>query len=226
MSEETNPQAEIKIVGYCRVCGTGLDEANVRTSNGTIYCAQHVPAEQAPPSSNPSAGPQQTYQSAYAHSPYTAPPTPPGGNHSPGAAFLLGMIPGVGAIYNGQYVKGLIHAMILVVLIAAADHSGPTAGPMAGFLIVAFWFYMAFEAYHTARRVRDGLPLDEFSGFSDRGQGSRFPVAAVLLIVFGIIFLLDNLNLFEIERLLKFWPAGMIALGLYMLYLRMSEDKK
>ena len=26
---------------------------------------------------------------------------------SPGLAFLLGFIPGVGAIYNGQYVKGI-----------------------------------------------------------------------------------------------------------------------
>ena len=34
---------DIKIVGYCRTCGTGLDEANVRNSNGTIYCAEHLP---------------------------------------------------------------------------------------------------------------------------------------------------------------------------------------
>jgi hypothetical protein len=85
---------------------------------------------------------------------------------------------------------------------------------------------MAFEAYHTARRLREGLPVDEFSGFSDRHQASRFPVMAVLLIVFGVIFLLDNLGWFEVGKLLRFWPAGMIALGVYMLYLRTTEGNK
>ena len=37
-------ETEIKIVGYCRTCGTGLDEANIRTANGTIYCEEHVTA--------------------------------------------------------------------------------------------------------------------------------------------------------------------------------------
>ena len=31
---------------------------------------------------------------------------------APGLAFALGFIPGVGAIYNGQYLKGLVHALI------------------------------------------------------------------------------------------------------------------
>ena len=51
---------------------------------------------------------------------------------------------------------------------------------------------------------------------------SKFPVAAVLLIVFGIIFLLDNLGLFELRQVLKFWPVGMLALGVYLLYVRMA----
>jgi len=31
---------------------------------------------------------------------------------SPGLALFLGLIPGVGAIYNGQYAKGMVHAII------------------------------------------------------------------------------------------------------------------
>lgn len=214
MSEETSQHAEIRIVGYCRTCGVGLDEANVRMANGTIYCAEHVPTENAAPG-----GGQQTYQSAYAHSPYTAPPPPPGmGDTSPGTAFLLGLIPGVGAIYNGQYLKGLVHIFILGLLFTAADHGG---GALFGLMIPGFWFYMAFEAYHTARRKREGLPVDDFSGL-DLGKNAQFPVVAVLLIVFGVIFLLDNLGVLELRRIMRLWPAGLIALGLYMLYARTS----
>ncbi len=46
-----NPEAppsippETPIVGYCRACGKALDAASVHTAHGTIYCAEHVPAE-------------------------------------------------------------------------------------------------------------------------------------------------------------------------------------
>jgi len=50
-------------------------------------------------------------QSDPAANPYVQPPVSPVfsgvNNTSPALAFLLGLIPGVGAIYNGQYVKGL-----------------------------------------------------------------------------------------------------------------------
>lgn len=205
-------ETEIKIVGYCRTCGTGLDEANLRTANGTIYCAEHLPAQTAPP-------PPRMDQATY--SPYTAPAPPSSGDGSPAAAFLLGMIPGVGAIYNGQYAKGIVHVVIVALLIMAADNA-EGAGPLFGFLIPGFWFYMAFEAYHTARRRRDGLPVDEFSGLGFTDEPTKFPVAAVLLVVFGILFLLNNLGLLEIRQIMRFWPVGMIGLGLYMLYARMK----
>ena len=208
---ETTQGPEIKIVGYCRACGVGLDEANVRMAGGTIYCAEHVPAAAPPPPPPP---PNAEY------SPYTAPAPPPTGEGSPGVAFILGMIPGVGAIYNGQYGKGIVHVIILALLFMAADNSGGGSTPLFVLLIPGFWFYMAFEAYHTARRRQQGLPVDEFSGLSM--NQSKFPVAAVLLIVFGVIFLLDNLGLFELRQVLKFWPVGMIALGVYLLYVRMA----
>ena len=144
------------------------------------------------------------------------------GDGSPGAAFVLGMIPGVGAIYNGQYAKGMVHVIILAMLFMAADNSSGSAA-LFGLLIPGFWFYMAFEAYHTARRKKEGLPVDEFSSLGMTDQPTRFPVAAVLLIVFGIIFLLDNLGFFQIRELMRFWPVGMIALGVYMLYERMTK---
>ena len=42
---------------------------------------------------------------------------------SPGVAMLLGFIPGVGAMYNGQFVKGFVHVIIFVMLIIGACDS-------------------------------------------------------------------------------------------------------
>ena len=75
---------------------------------------------------------------------------------SPGLAFFLGWIPGVGAIYNGQYAKGLVHAVIFGMLCSILDSDLRGLEPVFGILLAAWIFYMAFEAYHTARKRRNG----------------------------------------------------------------------
>ncbi len=164
------------------------------------------------------------HDSPYA-SPYTAPAPPPIVNHdaSPGLAFVLGLIPGVGAIYNGQYAKGLVHVIIIGLTISILSNDAARGfEPLLGLLLAGFWFYMAFEAYHTARRRQQGLVVDEFSSLLPMHGGAGFPIAPVLLIVLGVVFLLNNLDLFHIERVIRYWPVLLIALGVFMLYARLT----
>lgn len=221
--EVETPQAP-KIVGYCRACGKPLDTSTVRNANGTIYCEDHIPMTQTVPPI-PATAPESPYSS-----PYTAAIPPPVANQeaSPGLAFILGLIPGVGAIYNGQYAKGLVHVVIIGLIISVLSN-GAARGfePLVGLMLAAFFFYMAFEAYHTARRRQLGLIVDEFSSlFPMRGGANKFPVAPILLIVLGVIFLLNNLDFFEVERVIRYWPVLLIGLGAYMLYLRVSGSSE
>ncbi len=57
------------------------------------------------------------------------------------------------------------------------------------------------------------------------GKPSQFPLVAVLLIFFGVFFLLDNLGLLEIRSVIRFWPLGMIVVGIYMLYVRVAGGR-
>jgi hypothetical protein len=91
-------------------------------------------------------------------------------------------------------------------------------------LLAGFWFYMAFEAYHTARRRQLGLQVDEFSSLFPMRGSTKFPAAPVVLIVLGVVFLLNNLEVLEIQRLIRYWPVLLIGLGAYMLYLRMTNS--
>ena len=214
------------IVGYCRACGKALDESNVRNAHGTIYCEEHLPVETTvpPPLAEPAA-----YASPYA-SPYTSatPPPVPNPDVSPGIAFVLGFIPGVGAIYNGQYAKGLVHVIIVGLMISILSN-GAAAGlePLMGLLLAGFFMYMPFEAMHTARKRHMGLAVDEFSSLIPVGSGaSRFPVAPVVLIALGVIFLLENLDILDLRRMLRYWPVALIALGAYMLFARMSGPSR
>lgn len=88
----------------------------------------------------------------------------------PWLAALLGLIPGVGAMYNGQFAKGLAHLAIFAVLVSLADHVDSIFG-----VFVAGWiFYQAFEAFHTARARRDGLPLPNAFGLNEVGDRLGF----------------------------------------------------
>jgi hypothetical protein len=201
------------IVGYCRACGKALDQANLRMARGAIYCKEHVPMEQ----------PGEEAGSPYS---YNAPPPIPHTDVSPGLAFILGLIPGVGAIYNSQYIKGLIHVAIVGLTISILG-SGSAGGlePMIALMLAAFWWYMAFEAYHTASRRRLGQQVDDFSSLIPV-HGSRFPAAPVILIALGVVFLLNNLGIFELRQALRYWPVLLIGLGVYMLYSRVTAPKE
>lgn len=203
-SENTKP-----VTAYCRTCGKPLTEDTLRMAQGTVYCEEHLPAAPPAPAAPVSAG------HAVAN---------PG--VSPGLAFLLGMIPGVGAIYNGQYAKGLVHVLILGLLISitSTDSAGGLE-PLFGMVMGVFWFYMAFEAYHTARKRMLGEPVDEFSSLVEiKGKPGTVPVAPVVLIGLGVLFLLNNLDLLRLRMVLRFWPVVLIMAGVWMLYVRLKGN--
>src|SRR5438477_7902915 len=208
---------DLPAVAYCRACGKALCEGCRHSADGTIYCEEHAPALAA---------------ASAAASPYTA-PTPaatgvPDTGASPGLAFLLGLIPGVGAIYNGQYVKGLLHVVVLGILISIVSSGEASGGlePLFGMMIGVWVFYMAFEAYHTARKRQLGQTVDEFSSLVPlHGQHSSFPVGPAVLIALGLLFLLNNMEIIRFSQIIRYWPIALIGLGVYMLYERLSASE-
>lgn len=192
-----HPEADA--LGYCRQCGKPLCEPCRRDVRGVFYCEDCLAA---------------TVQVGT-----TAPGAP-----SPGAALALGFIPGVGAIYNGEYAKALVHIIIFGGLISALD--SPAARgfePLLGILLAGFYFYMPFEAYQTAKRLAAGqAPARagwEGLGFGNGGRAT--PIGPLILIVLGALFLLNTLDIFHWSwHLGRLWPVILIAVGAWMLWKR------
>jgi len=239
MNCANHPEAPVS--AFCRECGKPMCQDCQRLAFGSIYCEEHVPAPaparsvavpQPPPPAAPYAASAYTPASSpyTPSSPYTAPAAPAkicDTNSHPLLAFILGFIPGVGALYNGQLVKGLIHAVVfgLLVSLASNSHSGGLE-PLFEIMIAAWVCYMAFEAWHTAKKRRDGESVEEFSSLFDiRPTHGRFPAGAVLLIAVGFLLLLDTTDMIDMAQLDRYWPAGLIVLGLYMLYTRFTGDR-
>lgn len=192
---------ETEAVGYCRQCGKALCEACRRDIRGVVYCEDCLAATVLPGGAA------------------AAPGVP-----NPGVALALGFIPGVGAIYNGEYAKALIYIIIFGGLISAMD--SPAARglePLLGMLLAAFYIYMPIEAYQTAKRRATGQApaAGGWEGLGFGNSGSATPIGPLILIVLGVIFLLNTLDIFRWSwHLWRFWPVILIALGAWLLWKR------
>jgi len=221
---------------YCRTCGKPVCATCARDVRGVIYCEDCLASQVSgsmPPPAQPGA-------------PLAGPPTVASG--SPGLAAVLGFIPGVGAMYNGEYAKGFVHVLIFATLIWAADH----VSGMFGLAIAAFVLYMPIEAYQTAKARMLGLqPPDPF-GFNnlfgtrppvatagavpppgavpvapgealrveDTSDNQQIPIGAFVLIGLGVLFLLNTFGWMHFDWIWRFWPLILIAVGIRVLMKR------
>lgn len=151
---------EVEVAAYCQNCGKGLCSNCVRSVGGMIYCEPCLSARLGLGGTPVGVG--------------GAAPLPPGvvaqSGPSPAAAFLLGFIPGVGAMYNGQFIKGLVHVLVFIILIGITEHAG-----VFGIAIAGWVAYQVFDAFETAKARREGRPLPDPFGLNEFGAKMGIP---------------------------------------------------
>jgi TM2 domain-containing membrane protein YozV len=224
----------VAAVAYCRTCGKPLCATCVRDVRGTIFC-EHCLAERVAGALPPT--PASGTAAAGTTASYSGERLP-----SPGLAALLGFIPGVGAMYNGQFIKGFIHVMAFVCMIWMASRFGPIMIPV----FFAYFFYLVFDAYKTAHALELGQPVPDPLGFermfgptphygtrstgasvsssavatnvaADDGRYRKnVPTGAVVLIGLGVLFTLHTVGLFDYD-IGRYWSLILVFLGGWML---------
>src|SRR5437763_14153141 len=100
---------------YCRTCGKPLCSSCSRQVMGVIYCenclAERVTGTAPPPSQfQPAPG-------------YQGPVRQASTGPNPALAGILAVFPGIGAVYLGQYVKGLVHLLVFIFLCVGAGEA-------------------------------------------------------------------------------------------------------
>jgi cell wall-active antibiotic response 4TMS protein YvqF len=207
--------SDVDAVGYCRNCGKAMCSACVRPVRDVLYCEDCLATIMGIPSATPTS-------TAVATAPgFLPPPVPPRSLSSPGIAFLLGLCPGLGAVYNGEYNKALIHVVVFVTLVVGASSDVDTALMVILILSsIGFCFYMAFDAMRVARAKNLGLtPLDALESWT-----KNRPVGPILLIALGVLFLLNNFDWFSFHRIERFlWPLILIGVGVMMFRNRLGD---
>jgi hypothetical protein len=211
---------EVPATGFCRNCGKALCAACTREVRGALYCEPCLAGlvgTPVPP----------------------AVPVAPSGPH-PGAALALGFIPGLGAAYNGEYLKALIHVVIFAGLISAQTQD-VSAGYHAflGIALGCFYFYMPIEAYRTAKSREQQMlasgappstamtptPAGAAPGSTPAvgGGAPNRPTGAIILICLGVFLLLVNFGMLQWDWIGRGWPFALIVLGVWLLADRMRD---
>jgi hypothetical protein len=190
---------EVDATGYCRNCGKALCTACSREVRGMIYC-----------------------EACLADMVTRPQPVPGQGGRSPALATMMGFVPGLGAVYNGEYMKALVHVCIFIATVAILNASNSdTVHIVFGLGLAAFIIYMAVDANRTAKAHLTAPVAPDSDALTFKAK----TVGPFILIGIGVIFLLQNFHAFELDNLIdRFWPLILIAVGGLLVWRRTEKQ--
>jgi TM2 domain-containing membrane protein YozV len=134
---------------------------------------------------------------------------------SPVVALLLGLIPGLGAAYNGQNIKALMHFVIVVGLWTLADIFGMPLELTFGLGGAAFYFYSLYDAFQSSQRLRMGGDLIEEDERLKAFLQRRMNIFGGLLVGIGGLAILNIAFPHLIDR---YWPLLLIVAGIHLIW--------
>lgn len=144
---------------------------------------------------------------------------------SPMLAAFLGMVPGLGNIYNGLYSRGFIFFLLVTSLFYTAIESGE--GPHLAILIPSIiftWLFNIFDGYRQATLINWGWDEeDEAAAAAQQGSGAL--AAGIALFVIGLYGLLHQFFDIDLSALLEHWYIILLGLGGWLIYQSWSGKK-
>lgn len=131
-------------------------------------------------------------------------------------AALLALLPGMGAVYNRQNIKGIVHFVTIVGLFQMTGIRIASAFFALGGL--GFYVYSIVDAYRTAQLIAQGEdPAVDEARFK-RSLIKRAPLIGVLLITAGLLLVIQIARpYFPLATAARFIPVALIILGGYLL---------
>ncbi|HEY3128807.1 MAG TPA: DUF5668 domain-containing protein [Acidobacteriota bacterium] len=138
----------------------------------------------------------------------------------PKRAAVFAVVPGMGAVYNRQYNKALVHFATFALLMLIADQ-GPD---VFGFAAFSFWVFTIIDAYRSAQEILRHRLTEPVSEPHEKPLNA--PLWGGALILLGSLFFISNLGLISFDFLRRFWPLAFVFLGLYLIYDHYRKQKE
>jgi hypothetical protein len=142
---------------------------------------------------------------------------------NPLLAAFLSLFPGVGHIYNGLYLRGVLFFLAAASLIQIAANE-----EIMGFAVAFVWLFNVLDAYRQANLINYGLAQD--LGLLDRprrpGPFHEGIAAGILFFVIGLVALIDRFFAIDLELVIGFWPVVLMVLGAWLVWGALSDRRR
>jgi hypothetical protein len=143
----------------------------------------------------------------------------------PFLAGMLSLFPGIGNIYNGLYLRGLMFFLLAV----ASIHLTASNGELWGFVVAFVWIFNVLDAWRQANLINLGYStdlgvVDSPQGETALGKGSLIP--GVLMIVFGTAAFLDLAFGIDLDWMIEFWPIYLIGAGAWLVVVALKARQE
>lgn len=134
---------------------------------------------------------------------------------NPSLAAFLAIFPGMGAIYNGNIIKGITYMLIFTILIVLTDNAQDPDAVVFGLMIAGFFIFQIIDSYNEATKINQNV-LNEQNPARYKEDLSLF--SAIIVLVIGIVFQLANFDLITFRQVTRLWPLVLIIFGIKIVY--------
>jgi hypothetical protein len=145
--------------------------------------------------------------------------TPIAGNgvkdKSPSLAAFLSIFPGMGAFYNGNFLKGITYMLLFAVLIVLTNNAGEPDSVVFGLMIAGFYIFQIIDSYNEAGRINEKILCEENTA---AGTEDLSLFSAVVVLLIGIAFQLANFDILTYRQVARLWPLVLIAFGIKIVF--------
>lgn len=132
-------------------------------------------------------------------------------------AFIFSLFPGLGAVYNGQNVKAMLHFMLIAGSWTLADIFSESLGAIFFFSGLGAYLFSIFDACRSAQRSFVGYDLAAADEEIRNKLREKTHLAGLGLILIGTMVIANTLFPAILNR---FWPVLLIAIGTFLLRFR------
>jgi TM2 domain-containing membrane protein YozV len=142
----------------------------------------------------------------------------------PIVAALCGLIPGLGAVYNRQNVKAIVHFVTTVGLFQLSE-----IRPLDLFFVLAgcaFYLYSIVDAFRTADRISRGEDPQADEAHFKQSLAKRASTLGVGMLTVGLFLLIRITKPFGFDpSLIRLLPVGLILLGGYLIVSHIKRSR-
>jgi len=145
---------------------------------------------------------------------------------SPRIAAAMSVVPGLGQIYIGYYVRGFVTAATFILMVYMANQVPGDIAPIFGFSAAFVWMFNIIDAGRTAALYNHSIAgvesIELPENFKMPATGGSL-VGGTLLTAFGLLALSNTALGFSLLWLESWWPVFPLALGVYLITASLKE---